>query len=226
MKRVWITRTEPGASELAEAVVMAGWTPLKEPLLTIEPTGAPRPSGQFSMCVFLSPHAVRHAENDLGNGHFIAVGPATQVALNRWGVLAQVPDRHDSEGVVSLLQATLAQSLRDAVLVVQGKNGRMLVQEWCRSQRVPCTTWSVYRRVPRRVNVACSDVDALVCDSVESLQLAHAQLRDGKSSLPLVVPSKRIANGARMLEFANVWISDGPSPGAVVSTLKRSSSDD
>ena len=59
--RVWITRTEPGATRLAAAVEQLGFTALKAPVLRIEPCCAKPPQGPFDFALFVSEHAVVHA---------------------------------------------------------------------------------------------------------------------------------------------------------------------
>jgi len=56
-RRVLITRSEPGASETAERLAAAGYTPIIEPVFTIEPVTAQIPD--FDSLAFTSANGVR-----------------------------------------------------------------------------------------------------------------------------------------------------------------------
>ena len=76
--RVWVTRSEPGASRLAAALRQAGHAPWTAPTLDIERLDAPLPAGLFTLTAFLSEHAVTAAfANGWAPGPAVAIGAAT-----------------------------------------------------------------------------------------------------------------------------------------------------
>ena len=219
MNSVWITRSEPGASQLATALARQGYDPIKRPLIAIEPTYDPRPSGNFAVWVFLSVHAVAYCNELVAAGLCIAVGSATAQALRAQNLSCIVPHKHSSEGVIEYLQDMSSEQVE--VLVVQGDDGRRAIQAWCEANQYPCQTWAVYRRVSRQVPCACRNATVVVCNSAAVLQGVRDCMRERSEYIPVIVPSSRVEEEARSRGFGNVWVSDGSSADAVIATLSN-----
>ena len=119
--RVWVTRTEPGASRLAAALRAAGHTVWTRPTLDIEHLAAPPPPGEFALTVFLSEHAVAGAfANGWAPGPAMAIGTATAAALRTHGVCPLLPAAATSEGVIARL-ADMAQRTPDGETAAAAK---------------------------------------------------------------------------------------------------------
>ena len=219
MNSVWITRSEPGASQLAAALEQHGYEPIKRPLVAIEPTKNPRPPGDFAVWVFLSVHAVSNC-SDLSSAELcIAVGSTTARALRAQDISCMVPSKHSSEGVIETLESmSLEQS---EILVVQGDGGRRTIQAWCKANQYLCQTWAVYRRVSRQASNICRNATVVVCNSASVLPGVRDCMREESECTPIIVPSSRVGQEARTRGFGNVWVSGGSSADAVISTLSR-----
>ncbi len=223
MTRVWITRTEPGASHLAETLISAGLQPVVAPVLTIRGTDNPCPTQTVDIWVFVSVHAVVNA---LANGwtpqgQVLAVGPTTASALKRVCTEVLVPKTHNSEGLFDLIRRTFDHS--SSICVVKGSNGRPDLAEWLKEHGFSITNWPVYEQIPSDSAVEVDHVDYVIASSVaalapiyEQLKIQHATAEDQPT---IVVPSDRIASRAHDMGFANVIQSNGASSQSVLDAL-------
>ena len=224
MKRVWITRSEPGASELARVLAAAHFAPILEPVIKIRATNFPRPSGNIELAVFLSTHAVNYAcQHKWQTEYTIAIGPATASVLEQHDIRAVVPETHDSEGVLALIRQRFSEV--QEVTIVCGRNSRPLLREALENDGIKVCEWCVYERF---VDTADTPIDLCFGDwiSVGSREglAAVANTWDtrcsiSKSSINVVTPSNRIAEVARFRGFTNVIVSAGASADATLSTL-------
>ena len=97
--KVWITRSEPGASRLARVLSERGLEPVVAPMVGIEPLDVTPPAAA-SVCVVLSEHAARAAARVRPRLGFVAIGNRTADVLRALvpGTVT-VPPRQDSEGI-------------------------------------------------------------------------------------------------------------------------------
>ncbi len=105
MKRVWITRSQPGAAATAARVQSLGWTPLVAPLIEIRPCGGPVDLAGVGALAFTSAAGVRvfaalSAERALP---VFAVGEATAAVAAEVG-FAEV---FSADGDVAALSALI-----------------------------------------------------------------------------------------------------------------------
>lgn len=216
--RVWLTRTEPGATRQAVALATRGFEVLKAPVLGIEPLSSPPPDGHFDVSVFVSEHAVSGATaNGWTGGPALAIGTATARALAAMGVGPSWPIQANAQGVVDLL----APNPPARTLVVKGTGGRSTLQDWLRGRERTVAEWDVYRRVRLHVAVADEVIDSIVASSADGLrvveQLWFAERRDAR--VPLLVPSERVADLATAMGFEQVVVTAGAGTDAVVAAL-------
>ena len=219
--RVWLTRTEPGASRQATQLAGHGFDILKAPVLRIEriePSTNPLPEGCFDVVVFVSRHAVScAAANGWNGGPALPIGAAAERTLRNLGIEPRWPTQANAQGVVDIL----APSPPRNTLVVKGVGGTETLQRWLRSKRRALVEWDVYRRVPLAPSIEAERVDAIVAGSADGLrviaQLWFAQRRD--AGVPLLVPSERVAGLASAMGFEHVVVTAGAGPGAVVESL-------
>lgn len=218
--RVWLARTEPGATRQAAALVAHGFGVLKAPVLGIEPLRTAPPEGHFDVVVFVSEHAVTcAAANGWRNGSAMPIGAATARALLACGVEPSWPAQSNAQGVIDLL----APSPPKRALVVKGLGGQTTLREWLRARKRTVVEWDVYRRVPLDPAISGERVDAIVASSGDGLrvveQLWFAERRDAR--IPLLVPSKRVADLAKAMGFERVVATAGAGAAAVVEALLK-----
>ena len=217
--RIWVTRTEPGASRLAgalEAVGHEGWV---RPVLRIEQVPTSPPGGAFDLTVFLSEHAVHGAfANGWVTTPALAIGPGTQAALAGYGIRAAVPDAASSEGIAEFL----AGDPPARVLLAAGAGGRNVLAGLLGELGSTVAEWNPYRRAPVREPLPPNvRIDAIVAGSAGGLRVAaDLWFASGQSAAtPLVAPSVRIGDAARALGFERVFVSSGADAAATVATL-------
>ena len=218
--RVWVTRTEPGASRLGARLVDAGFEAWVRPVLEVEPISAPLP-GQFALTVFLSGHAVELAiRNGWKRTPALAIGKATRRALGRHGIDAHTPERSSSEGIIAALAADPPQS----VLIAAGEGGRGVLERWLADRGIPAVKWCLYRRVVVSGPLDPSEtIDAIVASSAAALRVvANMWFSSSRgANVAMLVPSERVAESARALGFTRVVVTEGAGDEAVVAALGR-----
>jgi uroporphyrinogen-III synthase len=167
----------------------------------------------FDLIVFVSANAVRFGAALLQQRRDLplaAIGPATARALNHSGYRVAVqPEQYDTEG---LLQHPRLQHLAgDRVLLIQGRDGRPLLQQELERRGAHVLSLEVYERVPAPVSPAALAAlqDALAAGELQVvtatslgvgerlLELAPAPLRSALERTVWLVPSARVASGLR-----------------------------
>jgi len=218
--RVWVTRTEPGATRLANTLATQGFEAFNAPVLEIATLRSRAPDGPFDVDVFVSEHAVSGAfENGWNGGAPMAIGRAAALALETRGHPPPWPPQADAEGVIR----TLADSPPTRALLVKGEGGTRTLQRWLGSRGCMVREWDVYRRVPGGVGIAGEAIDAIVAASGDGLrvirELWFAGGRD--AAVPLLVPSARVAGIAAAAGFTQVVVTPGANDDAVVDGLVK-----
>lgn len=218
--RVWLARTEPGATRQAAALAARGFGVLKAPVLGIEPLLTTPPEEPFDVAVFVSEHAVFcAAANGWHAGSAIPIGTATARALQAQGIEPSWPAQANAQGVADVF----APSPPGRVLVVKGLGGRTTLQDWLRTRDRTVVDWDVYRRVPLNPRISGERVDVIVASSGDGLrvveQLWFAERRDAR--VPLLVPSERVADLAKAMGFERVVVTAGAGSSAVVDALLK-----
>lgn len=219
-KRIWITRTEPGASRLASQLLESGYQPITAPVFEIEPVHSSLPQRNTDLWVFVSAHAVCHSATRRWDKTkpVIAVGPATATKLESIKIHPLVPSRHSSEGIYDLIRSRFKNGLR--VTVVSGRDGRQDLSEWLNDDGYVCKKWIVYVRKPTKVQVPTSTLDAIVVASGAAISEVRQQFASlSVVSIPLIVPSPRDEELAKSMQFSTVLIAEGASDNAIFRSL-------
>lgn len=219
--RVWVTRSQPGAGRMADALVQAGHVPVMGPVFSIRHLEVVV-EGDTSVCVVLSGHAVDAARRLRPTNGYLAIGDATARALaEATGLPVYTPDNADSEGVVRWLSARLAELRAAPVVILTGEGGRVVIESFLDSSKVAYRRIEVYRRQPERLVSVPFNTDAIEIASLDALHKVHDLWFSGGGSLDirLVVVSGRLAEVARSRGFTKVTVSAGPQPRAVVEAL-------
>ena len=210
--RVLVTRTEPGASRQANALLAKGLQPVKLPMIEIEPVTFALGKDLPEVVIVLSVHAVRHGAEAIqswGDAHlWLAVGKATARALEEMGIHATVPERESSEGLLDMPE--LGQCADKQIAILCGESPRPLLRETLQERGVDVSEYQVYRRLPVKdisdYHEHLSELSAVIVSSVEGLH-AFADLwktHQGLSSVMLCVGSTRIARAAVSRGFKNL----------------------
>jgi len=246
MGMVWLTRTEPGASRQATVLREHGYTPLVWPVIEAvevqpprllqngQPLADERSAAQIlraspRMVIALSAHAVRAALKQrllasVQHAVFVAVGAQTAAQFGEVSASVVTPVQATSEGVLAL-PLTAELSAGDVVWVLAGEGGREVVaQHLFREYGATVVKFELYRRQqrPGRPVEDAGRIGAVVIGSQQGLQ-AFAQLwreMSGGLSIPLVVPSSRVAAAAREAGFTDVHTANGADNEAVLDALQ------
>ena len=220
--RVWITRTEPGATRLAAALEAAGHTAWVRPVLRIEALRSSPPPGPFDLTIFLSEHAVHAAcANGWRETPALAIGPGTRAALRTLGVLAATPQVATSEGIVDFL----ASAPPSRALLAAGEGGRDVLGPLLKERGVAVVQWALYRRVAVSGPLPDSQqVDAIVAASEAGLRVA-ADLWFATGRNAAIPRDRSFRPCCRSLPapvgFTRVLVSPGAGARATVATLER-----
>lgn len=213
---VVLTRPEGSNTALQARLVAGGWSLISQPLLTIEAlpederAAAPE-LGDGDVCVYISANAVRMGFPLLGDAakkpgvKHLAVGERSAEALAMEGISAIIPERSDSEGLLSLPALQAVQGRR--VVIIKGERGRGLLADVLRERGAEVIEFECYRRVAaefdeERFSSHLASQGALLfqANSGETLELlTDVLVRCGQSALlqhPVVVPSGRVAEMA------------------------------
>ncbi len=210
--RVLVTRTEPGASRQARALLEKGLRPVKLPLIKIEPVAFTLEEDLPEVVVALSAHAVQHGAEAIRTWEdvplWIAVGKATARALEVLGVHAIQPERESSEGLLDMPE--LGRCAKKRIAILCGESPRPLLRENLQERGAEVSEYHVYRRLPVKdisdYHEHLSELSAVIVSSVEGV-LAFADLwntRQGSNSVMLCAGSVRIARAAASRGFNNL----------------------
>lgn len=242
--RILVTRSQPGAGRLVDALTRAGFDAIAMPMLTVDAVAEPRnlsvldALGDFALVIFVSVHAVRFGmplidarwpEHPRGPT-WIAVGTATAGALEQHGVEAMVPKLESSDGILALPGTARVAGQR--ALIVAGEGGREDLQLELMRRGARVDRLEVYRRVARSEDAALAglrgQLAAVVVSSADGGR-AFAACWDavgGSRDIALVVPSARVAKVMRDVGFEVVVTSAGAGADAVIDALERMGEDE
>jgi len=242
--RVLLTRPADDCRALAATLAEHRLFGSCMPLLAIEPL-ALTPSqlevlGQahrYSAVIVVSKPAARLAIERLAaeanQGAWFSVGAATAAVLQEHGLTVTYPETaDDSEALLNLAQLHAAlQTPEPRVLIIRGEGGREALAEHLRAQGVAVDYLQVYRRcLPQYPagalceRIVSERLNGLVVSSGQGLQ--HLQKLAGEQwstlrSLPLFVPSPRVAEMARAAGARNVVDCRGASASALLTALRE-----
>lgn len=218
---VLVTRPAHLADELQSAIAAAGGIPHLFPAIDVLPrdreslqddlVAIPRPD----LIVYVSRNAVAHGHDELPNDDaiIVAIGPATQTALEAAGSQVDVIPESGFDTEHLLLHPALQQVDGRHVLIVRGDKGRELLGDTLRERGATVDYLSVYSR---ESHAASNDELALLEDAwnggqidcvtamsvgtLESLlEILPAGCREALSATLLVTPSARVIQTAQKL---------------------------
>ena len=243
--RVLVTRPEPGAGRLAEALAGEGAIPIRVPAIVVAPVQGrvaierlcERLAG-VAVAVFTSANAVEgffRLAPDAARGGLppvkLAVGRATAEALRARRVAGvHTPSgRSGSEGLLACPELGAVRVKGRLVAIVKGEGGRGLLACELRRRGAEVIETDVYRRrapegLAARIEGVCGSIDAVTVTSAEAL----GNLLDSApwvapwlSRRLLVTASERIAGVARARDLSRIAVAGGADSASIVEATVR-----
>ena len=234
-RKVLVTRSQPGADSLAAALKEAGYQPRITSVIRIEATpylNSLKELENYSLFIFISAAAVRLATEIISylqgdkNPEIYAIGPETERQLRLVSLNSNCPERADSEGLLALTSLLAIGGKR--VLIICGRRGRETLQQQLRDRGAEVDRAEVYQRLPAPVVLQdMGDLDAVIISSGEGLRcflnlirnIPGQVLEQNPGWLPMLVPSHRVANQARIAGVKDIIVCEGASSEAVLCKL-------
>lgn len=259
---IFVTRPADRGEALAQALLSHGYEAVMQPMISVVPseladrvarTGDAVPdvieqvhrSGHSLLLLFTSIYAVRYF---FAESHepfreeiqklpdqfirYLAIGPATQAALAKHGVSAELAPAHNSESAIELLRnySSVFGLTLGGVLLVKGAGGRTLMSEWLQTNHIPYQEWVVYHREaiqelsPLTISAyqqaeSCSSL--VVFTSVEAMELwAHWCDRYDWHLPAVVVCSQRMLETASRLGMSVAALASGCDNDALLEAIR------
>ncbi len=180
-RKVWITRTEPGAARTGEKVGALGFEPIVAPLLTIHPTGAALNLQPSEAMALTSSQAVAMLGPDVPRDALVfAVGDATAKAARAAGFSRVI----SADGDVNALSEAILRARPLAVLHptaerTAGDLTGVLGREGLQARRVVVYRTEPVRTVPEAATAAwtAGDLAAILVHSPRAARIAAALTR-------------------------------------------------
>ena len=234
-RRVLVLRPLPAANLLADALLAAGHLPVVAPAIQIVPIAPGLASSSDSrdadVVVFVSPAAVRFGLSRVkarSGAPWLAVGAATAAALGHAGHQAITPQDQRSEGLLRL--AALQSGDGDQVQILCGSRSRPLLRESLLQRGFRVLETPVYERVPMPIESIIKALDTrpevVLVTSIEILDtfdLALGSLAAEPAAairaLPLLVPSQRVAEKAKVNGYTSIKIAGGADHALLVTAV-------
>ncbi|WEX09967.1 uroporphyrinogen-III synthase [Chelativorans sp. AA-79] len=233
MRRVLVTRPEPGASETAPELVAAGFEPVLLPLTKIEPlqTGI-LPQEEFGAVAVTSANAVRHATPALLQriAHLpaYAVGEATGRAAGAAGLSVRDSQAGDAEHLAERITGTLEPGTR--VLLLCGRVRRDTLERSLALAGLPVTIVETYDtiRVPLPAGVEETlgerPIDVVLVYSAVAAEVLNSLERRFAASFrqaAYIAISDRVAEKLPARHANAVHVAPEPTQEAMLTILKR-----
>jgi uroporphyrinogen-III synthase len=242
---VLVTRPAGQETALCSRLQRAGYQPVVCPLISIEPLPEMVPAQRnilenldhYQHVIFVSSNAVRFGMAWIGDFwpqlpvdlNWYTVGEGSARKLASFGVLVQRPATEmTSEGLLEM--ASLQQLQQQKVLIVKGEGGRDFLRNCLSERGAQVDELATYSR--SRPALPSGDLFALIRhNSCQALMLSSGEgllnmvslLTEDElaalRSLPLIVPSERVAQQAREYGFSDVTVARNASDQEMAATL-------
>jgi uroporphyrinogen-III synthase len=231
----WISYSEPSASRIADALQAMGEDTLCHPVTRIEqlPLHQPMPEAKPDLIIALSQHAVSaYLANYYRPSHnaakVLAIGPATARGLidtNNFHV--ETPREANSEGLLAL-PALQNVGKEQSVWLLTGEGGRDVVAQ-ALANKCNLSRFNLYRReasIP--TTLSHKTLRSIWIGSIHGLQQVSAgsQALGLQKSIPLVLPSLRVADHASSLGWYKLVLCKGSEPEQVQQACERIANDE
>lgn len=184
--RIWVARPEPGGARTGRRLVELGHDPLTAPVLAVEPTRAPAPTGRFDGILITSANAVTALALRWDPGEstpVFAVGARTAALVRAAGLAPVVEAAGDAAALAMLVRGTLPPGA--ALLHVASAERKAEPAATLGSAGYAVTAWIAYAArpvavLPPEVAAALSGAGTLPLDAV-----LHYSRRSAATALDL-----------------------------------------
>ena len=245
--RVLVTRPQPQADNLADAIRAQGGFALALPLLDIRPLPESQSIrdclqqlDQYHKIITTSIPSVKYGMTMIDNWwpqrpvgiDWYAIGDATANSLQQQDITTSARSGGlDSEALLEL--ADFQQIKAQRILIIKGRNGRNKLQTTLTRRGATVNSLAVYERTcpeypagylpqqlsAHRIHVIVATSSQIV-NNLQSL-LNHHPDADNLKQLTLIVPSQRVAEDAHTCGFQHITVSKGAGMPAILDTLNR-----
>jgi uroporphyrinogen-III synthase len=234
---VLVTRPQPQAGTLAEAIRLLGGEAIVFPAIAIEPVAVPMVD-TADLVIFVSLNAVEHGISRLRRSEgtrVAAIGRATAAALTAAGWPADIIPANDftSEALLAHPDLNLTPGLK--AQIVQGIGGRDALHQELQRHQVEVDILEVYQRTRPAPDLAAltalerqwddTGIDVVTATSVETLhnlhQLLSATGRRLLGATALLALSPRIAAAAAELGLRGECVLAQPDEQSMLGALAR-----
>ena len=221
----WVTRSEPGASRLADALTQANVKAKKCSAIEIVDVSPDAEAAQEpEICIAVSQHAASRYVKSIwasSNAVHIAVGNASRKALLEGAIDAVLPHEPTTEGILALDQLRGAGKV---IWILSGVGGREDLEHALVERGHLVAKLEFYeRRVSSLKGFTPTDQDVVEVSSITALDAIEAiiESEELKQHITLLLPSERIAKAARDRKFYNTQIASSAEIADVVAAAKK-----
>ena len=207
MPKLWVTRTEPGASQSVPAWQAAGFEPFVSPLLSVLPV-SPKPEiAPYAVPIFTSVHGVTQS-GLAGPGRAYAVGEKTAEAARKAGFNDVIVGSGQVRDLPELIDKK-----EDNLVYVRGERVTLDLTAILRERGQDVRSACVYKTVPAdrlpKDALSCAYLTLFSVFGAETFEALMPADWDGE----VITLSKAIA---KPLQDRRVWIAEAPTQSALI----------
>lgn len=238
--KILITRPTTQGRELVAKLAELGIESISQPLFDYGANATTNDikhrldQANAPILIFVSVAAVAYADRALPIGQWpyqsiIAVGEATQTALQNRGITSICPEQHDSEGLLTLPELSNIEG--QDIIIVRGDGGRELIAEQLSLRGANVNYLESYQRVWRtfandiaqqwkneQINCIVTTSNALLDYTLGLLGQLDSYWQE---TCLWVVASERIAMRAKQAGLAKVINANGASDRAIIAAISQ-----
>jgi uroporphyrinogen-III synthase len=176
---------------------------------------------EFDQAIFISANAAELAIAWLdqywpmlpADMEYFAVGQQTAEILGQYGCQALTPQQQNTEGLLQEMPQ-LKNLQNKSVIIFRGGAGRTTLGETLENRGASVSYCELYQRIidPDRLLEAKALLPEISCIVAHSGELLQALGNANSSTATLVVPSQRVAEMARNLNYKNIHVAENALP--------------
>lgn len=231
------TRAQHQSGYITRCIESIGGSVFQFPVLDIHPVSFSQKNfSLYTIFIFLSANAVNHFFSQTAPekiiGKIIAIGSATQQALEKYGFSHIIrPKQFSSEGILEL--PLLQHNENQSVFIISGEDSKPLLPETLKIRGIFVETVSCYRRTPHQYDMTVifptleqHKIDVIISASLSSLHQLIALFEkpphaEWLLSKKLCVVSEVMQHAAISAGFQFVVQSENATDDAVFTAIKK-----
>ena len=211
-KKVWISRSQPGASALARKLAVSNILAIERPVLSIVPINCLYPQERPKLVICLSGHAARiylGSKASIANKAIkhLAIGRETASVLRSNLTNTIFPSDERSEGIIELKEIQDV-AAGDVVWFLAGQKGRGMIENALEKKGCKLYRIALYEQVKNEVKgIEPEKISCVVVGSVGGVHHVWELWTryNGTPSVPIIAPSLRVKKEAENLGFTEVY---------------------